>query len=201
MDGKERPGERAPSGGGPGAPFQEPLVPLSLETERLLLRVPVEDDWRALHAYYGDADSVRYTVGAAYTEGQTWRSLAGSVGHWSWRGYGPYTVVERGSGSVSGLVGLWYPGDWPEPEIMWALVPAARGRGFASEAARAVLSMAAGHLPGLRPISLIAEGNEASVRVALAVGAHLERTMAWRGTTALIFRHADLQLPGSPQRL
>jgi hypothetical protein len=48
--------------------FAEPTVPLALVTERLLLRMPTEYDWRALHAYYGDADSVRYTVGAPLTE-------------------------------------------------------------------------------------------------------------------------------------
>ena len=175
----------------PPGPFRTPLVPLALETERLLLRVPVEDDWRPLHAYYGDEESVRYTVGTAYTEGQTWRSVAGSVGHWSWRGYGPYTVVERAGGAAVGLVGLWYPGDWPEPEIMWALVPGVRGRGYASEAARAVRAMAREHLPGLRLISLISVGNEASERVARAAGAHLERELEFKGKPALIYRHAD----------
>lgn len=172
-------------------PFAAPVIPVSLTTERLLLRVPVEDDCAPLHAYYGDAESVRYTVGTPFTAGQTWRGVAGSVGHWSWRGYGPYTVVERATGGVAGLVGLWYPGDWPEPEIMWALVPSARGRGLASEAVRAVRAMAREHLPELRPISLISVGNEASVRVARAVGATLEREIPWHGGRAQIFRHPE----------
>lgn len=173
------------------SPFAPLRVPLSIESERLLLRVPVEDDWRLLHAYFGDAESVRYTYGAPLTEGQAWRTLAGAMGHWAWRGYGPYTVVTRDTGAVVGISGLWFPNDWPEPEIKWALVPDARGRGYASEAAQAVRAMARAHLPDLRLISLISVGNEPSARVALAAGARLEEEMNFRGKRAWIYRHAD----------
>ena len=171
--------------------FAEPTVPLALVTERLLLRMPTEYDWRPLHAYYGDAASVRYTVGTPLTEAQTWRTVAGIVGHWAWRGYGPYTMLDKDEGGVLGLAGLWFPNDWPEPEIMWALVPAARGRGLAAEAARAVRQMAREHLRGVRLISLVAYGNEASARVAEAAGARLEREIEWRGGRALVYRHPD----------
>jgi RimJ/RimL family protein N-acetyltransferase len=153
--------------------------------------VPVETDVAPLLAYFGDAESMRYTVGTPMTEGQCWRTLAGAVGHWAWRGYGPYTLVTQERGEVVGISGLWFPGDWPEPEIKWGLVRTARGRGLATEAARAVRAMARMHLPGVRLISLIAEGNAASVRVALGAGAHLERVMDFRGTRAAVYRHAD----------
>jgi RimJ/RimL family protein N-acetyltransferase len=130
-------------------------------------------------------------VGTPCTPAQTWRTLAGVVGHWAWRGYGPYTMLDKDEGGVLGVAGLWYPNDWPEPEIKWALVPAARGRGLASEAARAVRQMAREHLPGVRLISLIAHGNEPSVRVAEAAGARLEREIEWRGGRAFIYRHPD----------
>ena len=171
--------------------FAAARVPVQFETARLVLRLPREDDCSALHTYFGDADSVRYTIGTPFTQAQTWRALAGVVGHWAWRGYGPYTLQAKDDDAVLGLCGLWYPNDWPEPEIKWALVPAARGKGYAAEAARTVRSMARESLPGLRLISLIAEGNEASVRVARAVGARHERDIDFRGGRALIFRHAD----------
>jgi len=168
-----------------------PRIPLSLESARLVLRLPAEDDLRALHAYFGDAESVRYTYRTPLTEGQAWRTLASFVGHWAWRGYGPYTLVARDADAVVGICGLWYSGDWPEMEIMWALVPAARGRGLAAEAVRAVRAMARNHLPGVRPISLITVGNEPSVRVAVAAGATLEREIEFAGARALIYRHAE----------
>jgi len=171
--------------------FAQPSIPLALVSARLRMRLPSESDWSALHAYYGDADSVRYTVGAPLTQAQTWRTLAGMVGHWAWRGYGPYTLLDKDDDSVLGVAGLWFPNDWPEPEIKWALLPAARGRGYAAEAARAVRAMAREHLPGVRLISLIALGNEASVRVAQAAGARYEREIDFRGGRAAIYRHPD----------
>jgi RimJ/RimL family protein N-acetyltransferase len=51
--------------------------------------------------------------------------------------------------------------------------------------------MARENLRGLRLISLIAQGNEPSVRVAEAAGARLEREIEWRDTRALVYRHPD----------
>ena len=115
--------------------------------------------------------------------------MAGMAGHWLLRGFGPYCLEEKRSGSVLGVAGLWYPNDWPEPEIKWALARPHWGRGFASEAARAVQAMAARHLPDLHLISLIHEDNEASMRLAEAVGATFERTAEFRGAPARIYRH------------
>jgi RimJ/RimL family protein N-acetyltransferase len=103
-----------------------PLIPSRLETPRLTLRKFDEEDWDALHRIFEDEECVRYTIGAPLERWQTWRTLAGYIGHWQLRGYGPYAVVERSSGTVIGPVGLWYPGEWPEPEIKWCL---ARGSG------------------------------------------------------------------------
>ena len=68
--------------------------------------------------------------------------LAYYVGHWSMRGYGPYAVVEKASGELVGTVGLWFPGEWPEPELKWALRRRFWGKGYATEAANGVRDMA-----------------------------------------------------------
>ncbi len=59
------------------------LTPESLETDRLLLRMFQEDDWRDLHKYYSDDTCMKYTVGRALTEGETWRAMAAMIGHWT----------------------------------------------------------------------------------------------------------------------
>jgi RimJ/RimL family protein N-acetyltransferase len=179
-------------------------TPLSIGTPRLVLRYPREDDWRALHAYFGNEDSVRYTSRRAFTEAETWRALAGVAGHWALRGYGPYIVTSRGdgqeSGRVFGICGPWYPNDWPEPEIKWSLVPAARGRGIAREAARAVLAMVQVQL-GWTPISLIDHENAASIALACAVGARHESTIEFRGRPAQVYRHRSASRSGAVRRL
>lgn len=175
------------------------LIPLRLETPRLVLRQMTDADWPALHAYYSDAEATRFTVGRALTEGESWRTMAAMVGHWVLRGYGPYGLEEKTTGRVVGAVGLWYPNDWPEPEIKWALARVHWGRGLAREAARAVQAMAAEHLPDLHLISLIHQDNAASIRLAEAVGATFEAEVEFRGWPARIYRHprpSNLRDPG-----
>lgn len=168
-------------------------IPTRLESERLVLRMFHEDDWRCMHTHYGNADCTRYTVGRALSEGESWRLTATLAGHWLLRGYGPYAVEEKSSGAMIGAVGLWYPADFPEREIKWALLPEYQGRGYASEAARAVQAMAAEVYPGLPPISFIHRDNGASVRVALSVGATLENEVDFRGGRFQIYRHPDIK--------
>ncbi|WP_417222951.1 GNAT family N-acetyltransferase [Amphritea sp.] len=164
-------------------------IPASLSTERLVLEKTTIDDWSALHQFYKDEESTRYTTGRPLSEGESWRIVAALIGHWEIHGYGPYTVKLKDSGTIIGLVGLWYPGDWPEPEIMWSLIPGYSGQGYAAEAALAVRALAATYLPELHLISLIFEQNQASRKLALAVGATLERKFIFRDKEALIYRH------------
>jgi RimJ/RimL family protein N-acetyltransferase len=164
-----------------------PLVPERLETARLTLRMFEESDWDALHEMFQDPECVRYTTGAVLTHWQTWRSLAAYLGHWQLRGYGPYAVVDRATGAMMGPVGLWCPGEWPEPEIKWSLARRFWGRGFASEAAAAGRDMAAGHLRWTRLISLILPGNERSKAVATRLGGRLDRTIPFRDGVADMF--------------
>lgn len=164
-------------------------IPTSLSTDRLILEKIAIDDWPALHHFYKDVEATRYTTGRPLSEGESWRIVAGLIGHWEIHGYGPYTVKLKDSGEVVGIVGLWYPGDWPEPEIMWSLIPSYSGKGYAGEAAVAVRELAGEHLPELHLISLIFEQNQASKKLALSVGATLERSFIFREKEALIYRH------------
>lgn len=164
-------------------------VPERLETERLVLRMFGEDDWRAMHEHYSDPECVRFTFGRAQSESGSWRAVASMLGHWQLRAYGPYALEEKTTRKVLGTVGLWFPIDWPEPEIKWALARQHWGKGYASEAVRAVQAMAHEHLPDLPLISFINAENAASIRLALAVGARLERETEFRGGHWHVYRH------------
>ena len=165
------------------------MIPQRLETERLVLRLFVEDDWRGLHEHFSDVECTRYTFRRALTEAATWRAMASMAGHWQLRGYGPYALEDKSTREVLGTVGLWYPVEWPEPEIKWALARRHWGKGFASEAVRAVQEMARQHVPDMSLISLIDRRNDASIRLALAVGATLEREIEFAGGPFHVYRH------------
>jgi len=165
------------------------LIPTSLETERLSLRMFRESDWRDLHEYYGDPECAKYTSRRALRDYETWQKVAALVGHWELRNYGSYAAEEKLSGRVLGIVGLDYPVDWPEPEIQWGLARKYWGKGYASEAVRAVKKMTMEYLPDLSLISLIHPENLNSIHLAEAVGAHLEKEYYFRDDNWLIFRH------------
>lgn len=105
------------------------------------------------------------------------------------RGYGPYAVVEKASGRMMGPVGLWSPGEWPEPEIKYSLGKAFWGKGYAVEAAQAVKQMTAEELKWRRLISLILPENESSKKVATRLGGVYEKTIPFREEQAMIYAY------------
>lgn len=164
-------------------------VPESLETDRLSLRMFQEEDWDDLHRMFADEECVRYTIRTPLAEWQTWRMLAAYIGHWHMRGYGPYAAVEKDTGKMIGPVGLWYPGEWPEPEIKWSLARRYWGKGYATEAAAAVKDMVAAQGKKDRLISLILPENTKSAAVALRLGGAYEKTVPFRDTVADIYAY------------
>lgn len=165
------------------------LIPESIESTRLLLRTATDEDWPGLHAYYSDPECIKYTTQHPLSEDESRRTVKSISRHWERKGYGPYVIQEKVTGTVLGLVGLWFPKEWPEPEIKWALSRPHWGKGYAAEAARAVQAMAARHMPELHLISLIHSENQPSIRLAIAVGATLEKEMEFRGGIYHVYRH------------
>ena len=143
------------------------MIP-TLTTRRLVLRAPEARDHPPLAAFY-QSEASRY-VGGPMAPALSWRYLAEVIGHWTMRGFGRWIVERRDSPGAIGLVGLHHPLDWPEPEVGWS-VWSGTGRGYASEAGRAARAHAYGTLGWRTLISLISPGNDASVRVAEAMGA------------------------------
>ena len=101
-------------------------------------------------------------------------------------GYGPYAVVERARDQTIGYCGLFLFPDIDgvaEIEIGYRLARASWGRGFASEAARAVVAYAFEALRLPRLIALIDPANTASLRVASKIGMRYEKDAMLPGYT------------------
>jgi RimJ/RimL family protein N-acetyltransferase len=86
--------------------------------------------------------------------------------HAGWLGpYGHRLVIERADGLVVGSVGLFWPPVHGELEIGYGIVTSRRGRGYASEATRALTEFALTG-PGVRAVCAHVEtSNPSSVRV------------------------------------
>jgi len=145
-----------------------------IETERLILReIDPDRDFEPWAKAMADADTVRYLGTAPMNRAEAWRSMALGMGHWAIRGYGFFSVEHQVTGAWVGRVGPWYPEGWPAPEVGWTLSPDFRGKGYATEAARASIDYAFRELGWPQVIHVILEGNEPSIALAKRVGSAL----------------------------
>ena len=147
----------------------------TIETERLILRGLVENDFEAIAASFADAEYSK-GFGGPLNRSKAWRWFASVLGHWVLRGYGFWSVEEKATGAFLGNVGIWNPEGWPEPELGWMLNKSATGKGIAYEAAIAAREYAYGPLGMTTLISCIAPWNAPSIALAKRLGAEYEST-------------------------
>jgi ribosomal-protein-alanine N-acetyltransferase len=148
-------------------PPREPAV--ILRTQRLVLREFTAEDWTTTHAYHQDPRYLRYYDRDGVTEREAQAFIYMFI---LWQGEQPrirtqLAITLAGSGELIGNVGLRRDGpDSPVADLGYELSPTHWGRGFATEAARAMVDMGFGTWEGLHRIyaHCIAE-NEASSRV------------------------------------
>jgi RimJ/RimL family protein N-acetyltransferase len=145
-----------------------------IETERLTLRPLSRDDVEAWTRFMTDGDA---RAGLHTPDPVSAEDAAAALDRFI-EVAEMYTLVVRESGETAGFVGfIPRTMDWGEElELGWMLMPAHRGRGYATEAARA---LHAGK--NQRIISLIRSDNEASQSVARRIGARRERVFEYRG--------------------
>lgn len=94
----------------------------------------------------------------------------------------------EGDRTVIGLVGLWYFFDEPQPQLVYALLPAATQQGYATEAAAALMDYCFNDL-GYRYLTVNCdEPNLASQRVALRLGMVQTEQRMVEGKPILVFR-------------
>ena len=128
-----------------------------------------------------------------------------AIAGWRAEGLGPFVLETAATDpQVVGQAGLmvfdtcdWTPSTWEragrhaQPELGWALIPAHRGRGYATEAAAALRDWACGRRSIGRLVSLISPGNIPSQRVAERLGAVPAETVtpADTGRPTVVWRH------------
>jgi RimJ/RimL family protein N-acetyltransferase len=155
---------------------------LPIETERLTIRPFVAADLDALHEVYGDAEVMRWAGGASDRDG-TERALRTHIERHAEDGFAFWAVVERATGALIGDAGLGRLGD--EVEIGWTLRRDRWGLGYATEAARPILTAALGPIALDHVIATIHPENAASARVADKIGLRPDGRMERDGVEQL----------------
>ncbi len=143
-----------------------------IETERLLLRPPLRDDFDAYAELIADEEVARY-IGGVQPRPLAWRSFMAMAGAWQLEGFAMFSVIERRSGRWLGRIGPWRPEGWPGTEVGWSLIRSSWGHGYAHEAAVASIDWAFEHLGWDRVIHTIDPDNLPSIRLAERLGSSL----------------------------
>ncbi|MEU3468965.1 GNAT family protein [Streptomyces sp. NPDC006687] len=153
-----------------------PLLPVS--TERLLLRLFTPDDLDDLYAYQGLSEVARYLYRPPLTREQCVQSLARRAAGTAWAKDGDDLVVAVcpvGEAKVVGEVVLKLASARArQVEIGWVFNPVYGGRGYATEAARAVAALAFAELGAHRLFARLDVLNTGSVRVCERLGMRRE---------------------------
>ena len=151
------------------------------ETERLFLRPMTAADVEPVFAMRSDESVMRYIRTAQITraEAEKWIELVSS--RWATERIGFCAVIEKSSGRFIGWCGLWRLVETGETEVGYALFPEFWGRGYAPEAARAVLRYGFEEL-GLDHLVAVADPhNAASRRVMEKIGMQFDYTGEFYG--------------------
>jgi RimJ/RimL family protein N-acetyltransferase len=163
-------------------------------TERLNLRAPKITDYPAYETVF--VSNRAQFMGGPFTAEEAFSDFCQGVAGWALRGAGMWTMTARGSDDAPlGWIYLWQEMGDPEPELGWVLTAEAEGKGYAREAAFAVLPYAVQVFGPQRFVSYIDAGNERSARLARDLGAvrdlMAEAQMATLGEVDLhVYRHS-----------
>jgi RimJ/RimL family protein N-acetyltransferase len=149
---------------------------ISLETKRLLLRNTKAEDIPALVKMWTDIDVTRF-MGGPRNATLLEKAFKEDASNSNPLLYDQWPVIEKTSGEMIGYCGLLdkeVEGK-QEIELVYAFMPSAWGKGFATEISSALRDYALNKMRLRRLIALIEPENEASARVAERIGFHLDR--------------------------
>lgn len=148
-----------------------------LQTERLILRQLSTGDADFILGLLNEPSFLRYigNKGVRTIEDARRYILNGPVESYQRNGFGLYLVELKGSGIPIGISGLVKRESLEHPDIGFAFLPAYWSKGYAVEAARAVMAFARESLGINRILAITSPDNEASARLLGKIGLRFEQ--------------------------
>ncbi len=160
---------------------------LPVETDRLRLRSLESDDAARLFDIYGDAETMSLVgrTGRPVADlAATQRAVDAIRRHEQLHGFGLWAIDELDGSPLVGVAGLaWIEGRGPDVEAAYILRRDRWGRGYATEALRAVLRIGHDELALERIVALAYQENDASRRVMEKAGMRANGTVEAYGRT------------------
>lgn len=161
-----------------------------IETARLRLRPFTLEDLPAYAALAAKPEFQAWSGSGPLDAEQARRKLEGFIALYETRGFSKWAISMKQDSRIIGYCGLGLEEIEGQslPELGYRLDPAIRGRGIATEAARAAITDAFGRL-GLSEIHAYAEaGNAASLRVLEKLGLSYLRDVTLHDRAWLLYR-------------
>ncbi|MDQ3982203.1 MAG: GNAT family N-acetyltransferase [Actinomycetota bacterium] len=145
-----------------------------IETARLLIRLPKDEDAEPYLAIHSDPEVTRWLSGKAQSVEDELERITRRRELQRQDGFTMWTVEEKESREVVGLAGLFaVEGKGPDIEVAYHFRKDRWGRGYATEAARACLDYGFDVVRLERIVGLVVPENRASARVLEKCGMRL----------------------------
>lgn len=141
----------------------------SLETERLILRPPVAEDFAGFCAFCADHEAMAH-LGGVQSPAVVWRMMTSIAGAWHLFGFHMFSVLDKATGEWMGRIGPLHPHGWPGREVGWGLLTCFQGKGYALEAAVACMDYVFDDLGWDEVIHSINPDNRPSAALARTLG-------------------------------
>ncbi|NJL54486.1 MAG: GNAT family N-acetyltransferase [Leptolyngbyaceae cyanobacterium RM2_2_4] len=111
-----------------------------LETQKLVLKPILESELSTLHMIFNDSHVRKYLCDdKIFSLQQVEEMLKQSMKHFEEEKFGLWFIKINSESEVIGFVGLWYFFDESQPQLIYALLPKALKKGYATEAANKII--------------------------------------------------------------
>jgi [ribosomal protein S5]-alanine N-acetyltransferase len=161
---------------------------LEIKTQRLKLRPLTMDDLDALHQIWTDAGVRKYLWDdEVISLEETASVIEKSVEYFRARGFGLCAVLPLDDNRIIGFCGYWFFHEPPQLELLYGIITDQWGKGFAPEAANAMLQYGFEHL-GFQEVLASTDGaNAASVRVMEKLGMSFSKRKDSNGLDTIFY--------------
>jgi [ribosomal protein S5]-alanine N-acetyltransferase len=185
---------------------EEGLSFTEIKTERLKLRPLTMDDIDALHQIWTDPGVRKYLWDdEVISREETALVIKKSMEYFRARGFGLCGVTELDDNKMIGFCGYWFFHEPPQLELLYGIITDQWGKGFAPEAANAMLQYGFENL-GFHEVLASTDGaNLASVRVMEKLGLSFSKRKESNGLDTIFyslkreeFQHGKAQFAGQP---
>ncbi len=163
-----------------------------IETERLKLRPVTVEDTELLLAVWNDPAFIRNVADRGIRTDEEARAAieGGAQKLFEDYGYGPCCLSLRSDGSMIGICGLFKRDNLDDPDIGFAVLPDYCGKGYAGEAAMAVIDYARRELTVPVVTAIVSPANAASIGLIGKLGLTFERLITMPGEDKVIQLHS-----------